>query len=149
MKTYSTSSLTSSAFLAMFLQELAKQLKNLTEQQVQDVLNGNSKLSLVVIEKQKSTQGSQPPTSESTEFEEITHYLKQLDSRESGLNYLQKNRLTKDYLQKLARFIDIPIQRTETKEKLLQRIIEATIGYRLNSQAIQGSLSNEPQNART
>jgi len=141
---------TSSAYpasLALFLQELAKQLKNLTEQQVQDVLNGKSKLSLVVIDKEKSMQNRLPD--ENPQFEEITDYLKQLDSRESGLNYLQKYRFTKDYLQKLARFIDIPTQRTETKDELLQRIIEATIGYRLNSQAIQGTLSNEPQNVRT
>jgi hypothetical protein len=140
---------TSSAYLALFLQELAKPLKNLTEQQVQDVLNGKSKLSLVVIDKQKSMQDSLPQKSESPTFEEITCYLKQLNSRESGLNYLHKIRLTKDYLQKLARFIDIPTQRTDTKDKLSQKIIEATIGYRLNSQAIQGSLSNEPQNVRT
>src|SRR5262249_14020490 len=64
--------------------------------------------------------------------------LRGLASREAGFGLLADLRLTKRELETLARLIDLPVVREDDAEQLRQKIIEGSIGARLNSQAIRG-----------
>jgi hypothetical protein len=65
-------------------------------------------------------------------------HLRQLESREEGSRLLGRAQLTKKELEELARLMDLPVSREDDAEKLRQKIIEESIGARLNSQAIRG-----------
>ena len=39
--------------------------------------------------------------------------------------------------------LDIPFQKKDSIDRILEKIIEGTIGFRLRSQAIQGGKSND------
>jgi len=64
--------------------------------------------------------------------------VRQLESRDAGLRHLTRAQLTKNELEALARLMDLPVLRDDNSERLRQKIVEASIGARLNSQAIRG-----------
>ncbi len=70
--------------------------------------------------------------------EQVAETLRSLDTREEGLRILTDFCSARKDLQSLAIYIDIPNSRRDSIPTLRERIIEATIGYRLRSRAIQG-----------
>ncbi len=74
----------------------------------------------------------------SSKLEGLVSQLKTLDSRDGGLSLLVKADLTKKELEKLARLMDLPVLREDDSEKLRLKIVEQSIGARLNSLAIRG-----------
>ena len=69
---------------------------------------------------------------------EIVDKLRALPSREIGDAFLQRELPNRRALEMLARFLQLPVQRDDTVERLRAKIIENTIGSRLRSDAIQG-----------
>jgi len=51
---------------------------------------------------------------------------------------LEAAQLTRRNLEALARSFEVPVRKEDNLERLRDRIIDATIGARLNSQAIRG-----------
>jgi len=74
----------------------------------------------------------------SPRLEGLASQLRGLDSREEGRRLLAKADLTKKELEKLARLMDLPVLREDDAERLRQKIVEQSIGARLNSLAIRG-----------
>ena len=69
---------------------------------------------------------------------DLVAQLRALGSREEGLNLLREGQLTKKELEALARLMDLPVPRDDDAERLRQKIVEESIGSRLNSEAIRG-----------
>jgi len=65
-----------------------------------------------------------------------------MNDRETGLALLRGEHVDKNFLRRLAKAIDVPTDRDNT-EALIESIIEATIGYRLRSKAIQSNTETE------
>ena len=59
-------------------------------------------------------------------------------SRDTGYSLLSAEVRNRKTLEALARFLQLPVQRDDTVERLRAKIIENTIGSRLRSAAIQG-----------
>lgn len=74
------------------------------------------------------------------EIDYIINMLNSINSREEGLNFLTSRKLTRSNLESIARKMDIPFSKKDNITKVKQKIIEGTIGFRLNSQAIQGNI---------
>lgn len=62
-------------------------------------------------------------------------------SREEGIAHLDDLGLSRAGLEKLARALDLPVGRSDRVDRLKERIVEATIGYRLRSGAIKGEVA--------
>ena len=60
-----------------------------------------------------------------------------MNSREDGFKLLVDKCSSRLDLEVLARKLDIPFTKKDIIEKLKDKIIEGTIGFRLRSQAIQ------------
>ena len=69
----------------------------------------------------------------------IRRDLSEMSTREEGLEYLANLGLNRDSLQKLAADLDVPVTRSESVDRLRNRIVEAFIGYRLRSSAVRGT----------
>ena len=74
----------------------------------------------------------------SPDVSEISAKLQTLRSRDAGEQLLQVEAQNRRALEALARFLQLPVQRDDTIERLRAKIIENTIGSRLRSEAIQG-----------
>lgn len=127
------------------LRGLCETLERASVSDVEDLLSGRAAL---VISKgdsfsrnsKKRELGSQRREQRSQgRLIEIVVELRQLESREEGLNLLNRAQLTKKDLEELARLMDLPVPREDDAERLRQKIVQQSIGARLNSQAIRGS----------
>lgn len=65
--------------------------------------------------------------------------LTEFTSREAAQNFLDENFGGRKLLEPIARKLDIPIMSQDKVDVLRDKIIEATVGARMRSQAIQGS----------
>ncbi|WP_143854133.1 hypothetical protein [Nostoc sp. 'Peltigera membranacea cyanobiont' 210A] len=70
--------------------------------------------------------------------EQVAETLQNLGTREEGFRILTDLCPARKDLQSLAKYIDIPNSKRDSIQTLRERIIQATIGYRLTSRAIQG-----------
>jgi hypothetical protein len=68
----------------------------------------------------------------------IAAQLQTLQSREAGDGLLRERAPNRSGLEAIARFLQLPVQRDDTVERLRAKIVENTIGSRLRSDAIQG-----------
>jgi hypothetical protein len=73
------------------------------------------------------------------QVEEVRHALEAMDTREAGAEYLERMALGRDGLRALAAGLDLPSSRSDTVDRLRNRIVESLIGYRLRSSAIRGT----------
>ena len=69
----------------------------------------------------------------------LVETLHSLNSREDGLALLSSASLTRKELEGLGRLVGTPVLKTDNMERLTEKIIEASIGSRLSSEAIRGS----------
>lgn len=68
----------------------------------------------------------------------IAAALRGATTRDEAMVILTGEGVTKAVLEKLARQLDLPVLRSDSGDRLRQKIIEAIVGYRINSEAIQG-----------
>ena len=71
-------------------------------------------------------------------FAEVAEKLHATETREAGHELLDKECPTKAATEKLARFLDLPVYRTDTIDNLREKIVETQIGSRLGTEAVQG-----------
>lgn len=74
---------------------------------------------------------------------EIIKKLESMDSKQDGEKYLESLDLKKIQLEKILKELDSPFEKKDNMAKMISKIIEATIGFRLRSQAIQGTTSSD------
>ena len=64
---------------------------------------------------------------------EVVKNLESMDSKKSGLDYLNKLNLNRSSLVNICKYLDIP---KGTIDRMKKDIVENTIGFRLRSKAI-------------
>ena len=122
-----------------FTQRLAKFLASLTVAEVKALADGRAELTVVTKGERTRKRPSKASKPDLATLHSVLQYLHGARDREVGLAKLEREVSTKTALESLARLADLPVQRNDTIEDLRQRIIEATIGYRLRSQAVKGN----------
>jgi hypothetical protein len=75
------------------------------------------------------------------QVDEVRRALGAMETREAGSEYLDRMGLGREGLRMLAGGLDLPTNRSDTIERLRNRIVESLIGYRLRSSAIRGTES--------
>lgn len=73
-----------------------------------------------------------------TDLENVIEKLTDFPSREAAQYFLDANFSTRKSFELIARKLDISISKQDKIETLRDKVIEATVGARLRSQAIQG-----------
>ncbi|MBL8795117.1 MAG: hypothetical protein JNM56_14505 [Planctomycetia bacterium] len=122
--------------LSALLKEMAKAVRDMSDEDLAALRNGELRIQLTPTEKSASSK-KEPlhdfhPNS-------IVDSLRQADAFGAGLAILERECATKEHLLRLARELDLPAEKRDTVERLRERIVDATIGFRLRSQAIQSS----------
>jgi hypothetical protein len=88
---------------------------------------------------QSSQRPKKPPEkAKSTDLRAIANELQALRSREAGEAMLRDRVANRYGLEAIARFLQLPVQRDDSIDRLRAKIVENTIGSRLRSDAIQG-----------
>ncbi len=122
--------------LANILRRLADYIDRHPDEDLAPILAQAAALTQSVTPKKK--QGPQKKT-EPIDVRALAGELVVLSSREAGDSLLREKAPNRTDLETVARFLQLPVQRDDTVEKLRAKIVENTIGSRLRSNAIQGN----------
>jgi hypothetical protein len=106
-------------------------------EEVAALLKGHASLARLET-RREHVPPSEPIPVRPSDLSELAEKLHALSSREDGLSTLASMSLTKTELEKLGRIIGVPIMKSDNMERLQEKIIEASIGSRLSSEAIRG-----------
>ena len=90
----------------------------------------------------KATGAKQHHLMSDESYSEVTEKLRAFKTRETGMELLISTFPTKESTEKFARFLDLPVHKTDSIELLREKIVEAEIGSKLRSYAVQGRKSS-------
>ncbi len=113
-----------------------KLIKGLTNEELEALETGKFKL-LLEISKTKSSKSSSISLDEIS----IKSLIEQLDlakSREEGFKIVKLALKNKKELEVFAKYIDVAVMISDKVDKIRSNIVDATVGAKLRSNAIQG-----------
>lgn len=116
------------------LKKVARFLANLTSEELEDLAAGRAAIELVQKRRAVRSRGGLDENG----IENMLKKLSSLQDRDEGAAYLERSVTTRADLERVATALDLPSEKRDTVARIRQRVIEATIGYRLRSEAIQG-----------
>ena len=125
-------------FAASLLRQVAKAVESLTEDEKSVLASGEATLRLSVETKTRPRR-VQPSIGE-IDTSALHERLASCESREEAERIIKEMSLTKASLQQITKAFELPNQKDDTTSKLIERIVESTVGFRLRSQAIQGKV---------
>jgi len=125
--------------LVRLLRRCADSLSEMSDEEIDAIVSGELDLNLSFVRKKPPPPKKQPALLDEPRLTELSIRLRALPSREAGDRLLEDNAPTRSALEVVARYLDVPVRKEDRAEDLRRRIIEATIGFRLGSAAIQGS----------
>jgi hypothetical protein len=70
---------------------------------------------------------------------DVLDALSKIQTRDAGFAILEHRDLNKRELEAVARKLDLPVFREDSTQRLAEKIVEGSIGSRLNSSAIRGA----------
>ncbi|HBJ38365.1 MAG TPA: hypothetical protein DDZ51_27155 [Planctomycetaceae bacterium] len=129
-------------FSISLLRLVAKELQSLTPEQRQAIAEGTAKLKLTV---ETASTKKEVAAIASVKTDELRLRLEECKSRDEARSILQELKLSKKELQRISRELELPVPRDDDSERLMDRLIESIIGFRLRSIAIQGKADDTPQ----
>lgn len=123
--------------MAIAFRRVAEALELLSEEEVKKLSEPQYSLEIRLV-RRRSKDDSASALQE-TDIAEMIKQLIALPSRQDAQTHLERHFPTRKTLEPIARFLDIPIVKQDKVEALRDKIIEATVGARIRSQAIQGT----------
>ncbi|ENJ1742593.1 hypothetical protein AB0536_003971 [Vibrio parahaemolyticus] len=122
--------------IKVILQKLMIEVSTLSDSDLMKITDGTHDLSIKITRKKLSNNENNSISSE--KLDNLIDELKKCESRESGINLLTENFKNKKELEYFAKKLDIMILKQDRIDVIKDKIIEATIGALLRSNAIQG-----------
>ena len=128
-----------SRYISILLRKVVDLVERSTPEDVDALLRGESVLAIVRGYPRTSKVATKGRSSYAhISFSDIAIKLHALDTREAGMEFLLREFPTKVSIEKFARFLDLPVQRTDSMQYLFEKVVESEIGSRLRSEAVQG-----------
>lgn len=133
--------------IAAVLRRLAREMDDLTEDELRELVVRKGR----ILEARPINAHADTKDSSGDLFDPagMVRQLREMKDRDSGESFLRSTGSTRSKLLRLGRELDLPISNKNTVQEMIERIVEATIGFRLRSAAIRGHNleSTNPANA--
>jgi uncharacterized membrane-anchored protein YjiN (DUF445 family) len=126
----------SKLILTKFIEEILSGLNRLSDGDISKLEDGSYSISLKIV-KNKAQIESDTEISESVK-NEILKELQSCKTRDEGYEILARFLSNKKEYEIFARYLDVSILKQDNSDKIKEKIIEATVGAKLRSNAIQG-----------
>jgi hypothetical protein len=112
-------------------------LSNLSEDDIFKLQKGDSYIKFELMSNENNLDSNLTKNAD-VDVVSIIDELYRINTREDGILFLQSKCFSKTDFEAVAKKLDVPFQKKDSIEKIKNKIIEGTIGFRLRSQAIQG-----------
>lgn len=119
---------------------LSEALESLSTDEIKRLSDPQYSVEVRAVRRRTKDESSSTPTD--TSVEEVIKEITALASRQDAQALLDSRYPSRKTLEPIARRLDIPIVKQDKVEVLRDKIIEATVGARIRSQAIQGTGPN-------
>lgn len=110
-----------------------KLVNGLTDDELERLESGKIELLLKVSESKKSSI-----VLDEKSIKKINEQLDSAKSRGEGLEIIESTLKNKSELEMFARYIDVAVMKSDKVNEIKSNIVDATVGARLRSGAIQG-----------
>lgn len=124
--------------LVALLRELARQIHSMDEAEFAEMISGTAKLELRVVGTKKQAHIHKHNKLSDDEMHQLVETLRMTRTRDEGHQILDQRIRSKHDMARLAKKLDVPVQKSDSAEQIRARVIESTIGFRIRSAAIQG-----------
>lgn len=124
------------------IRRILRAISDMPDDDMAKLLDSGYDLDIRLVRRRGGEKGA---AVEDIELDAVVTRLSASSDRDDALGYLLANFETKRQLEILARHLDIPLQREDRVEHLRTKIVEATAGSRLRSEAIQGDANKKPE----
>lgn len=124
--------------LARILRQLADYIEHRSDDELIPLFEEASRLLPITPPSKKNRGSRERKLAGHNDLQQIADQLRGLPSRDEGETFLREKIQSKTSLEAMARFLQLPVQRDDTVERLRAKIVESQIGHRLRSDAIQG-----------
>jgi hypothetical protein len=125
------------------LTDIAKALREMSDDEFDQFVNGELRTSISFKREEKS--GSRRAKSgleiSDDDLDSAKARLRSAETREEGYHVLQEAFSGKAQLFAFARFLDLPVQKRDSADKIRDKIVTSTVGRRLGGAAIRGGYS--------
>ena len=120
------------------IEKFISYLDKLSDNDIYKLNNGIAKIQYNLVDEKKGNDKELIDAKISNiDPDEIINALEKLSNRESGEEYIKNKLITRLDYEAVVKKLDIPYNKKDNINKLRDKIIEGTIGFRLRSQAIQ------------
>ena len=123
------------------LRDFAKQIQAMDDSQIERILSGDLGIEVRVLDKDTTKVSKGRVRCSDQEIDQLRQALQETNSREKAEALIEQYLYSKADMIRFARFLDVPASQKSTSEDLKNRLVEATVGYRLRSAAIRGSIA--------
>jgi replicative DNA helicase len=125
----------SSSLAATALRRLASALEQMSNEELARLNDPGTEIEIKVTRRRSKDEIT---TKASFDIADTVTKLTGAASRSDASKFLDENFGTKKALEQVARHLDVVVSKQDKAETLRDKIIEATVGARLRSEAIQG-----------
>jgi hypothetical protein len=121
------------------LATLGSQLSTLPEEDIQKLSTGKYEITLKVSRVRASDDSKGVDEGSSAHlFRQIVDKLNAAKSRDEGISIIDESLKTKGDLSAFAKFMDVAVMKSDRVDVIKANLVDATVGARLRSSAIQG-----------
>ena len=128
------------ALITTLLSEVIRAVEGASDEQLSRLLSGEDH-AVVSFHPYRPVSESQPKKSNTPsddQMRDVQELLMRTGSREDGHAVLTERFPQKDTLFVFSKFLDLPVQRKDSVERIRDKIITHTVGRRLGGEAIRG-----------
>ena len=120
--------------------KIFEEILSLTDTEINEFLSGNKKLVLADIKKEsiKAIKKEEKKPIENSQIEYIVKKLDSVKNREEAKKLLADKKLTNKILRDVGDKLGLYINTKATKAKIIDTLIEETIGLKLKMKALRG-----------
>jgi hypothetical protein len=122
------------------LRAVTKLISNMSEEELEALASGSASLTITMPEtsSRPASRAYDQPESKELDYSKLRDELRAAESTEAGFAILDDARLSRSELERMARSLDLPVLKQDSILRLVEKIVEALIGSRLNSRAVRG-----------
>lgn len=131
----------------IILDAISDKLSKLSKQEFDSIADGSSKIEISIVRKEaknkdlknKDLKNNDKNISTKADiFYRIVSRLGDATSRDAGIIILEEMIPLKNDLELFAKYIDVVVNKSDRVESIKNKIVDATVGAKLRSGAIQG-----------
>jgi hypothetical protein len=123
--------------LSRVFRALARAIEELDDEQVEIFISSLTQLAPGSLPRKQPTRASHSKVDRFA-LDEVLRKLSEFSTRQEGLEFIGQMDLRRKELEMLAKLRSIHVTKEDTVERIREKLVEALIGARLNSQAIRG-----------